>query len=233
MDPVVVVLLVNREINPEEAANSITTRSSHHSLVQTNKQTNKHTYSHIAFVFNVAAQRNPFKNQRRLTHSEPPLPRHPRRPIQKHPSLAHNGSHLHWDCEPSCAKSSRRLTESPSQIFFYVRSPHVSVRRSRAAGQQGEVKDKEVSEHDKQSAGRGEGVDSSFDMQNGLAGNLLTGSHKPVLRGHSPPPPPRPPPFKDKVHCDDKKEKKRGQDNGATYREARMSCQDSRGDTSV
>lgn len=27
---------------------------------------------------------------------------------------------------------------------------------------------------------RMEGVDSSFDMQNGLAGNLLTGSHKPV-----------------------------------------------------
>lgn len=40
MDPVVVVLLVNSEINPEEAANSITTHSSHYSLVQTNKQTN-------------------------------------------------------------------------------------------------------------------------------------------------------------------------------------------------
>lgn len=86
-----------------------------------------------------------------------------------------------------------RVRNPPQKVplrFFYVRSPHVSVRRSRAAGQPAEAKDKEVSEHDKQSAGRGEGVDSSFDMQNGLAGNLLTGSHKPVLRGHSPPPPP-------------------------------------------
>lgn len=95
-------------------------------------------------------------------------------------------------------------------------------------GQPGEAKDKEVSEHDKQSAGRGEGVDSSFDMQNGLAGNLLTGSHKPVSRGHSPPPPPPPPPFKDKVHYDDKKRAKIMRDT-----EARMSCQDDLSDTSV
>lgn len=80
--------------------------------------TNKHTYLHIVFVFTVAAQRNPFKNQRRLIHSEPPLPRHLRLSIQKHPSLALNGSHLHLGCEPSCAKSSCRLTESPSQIVL-------------------------------------------------------------------------------------------------------------------
>lgn len=95
-------------------------------------------------------------------------------------------------------------------------------------GQPGETKDKEVSEHDKQSAGRGEGVDSSFDMQNGLAGNLLTGSHKPVSRGHSPPASPPPPLSKDKVHCDNKKKAKIMSDI-----KARMSCQDNLSDTSV
>lgn len=65
-------------------------------------------------------------------------------------------------------------------------------------------KDWEVFEHERLQV---EGGDSSFDMQNGLAENLLAGSHKPVLEAtplllySPPPPPPIPPPTPASPFC--------------------------------